>query len=117
MAKMAVCSAGKSLDSQLDGRFGRCAFLIIIAEEEGNAYEVFPNPAVQHAHGSGISTAQTLVTKGVGKLVVGRIGPKAYEVLQKGGIKVYRADEGQTVKAVAERCRQGNLEELLKPNN
>jgi predicted Fe-Mo cluster-binding NifX family protein len=116
MAKMAVCSAGESLDSQLDGRFGRCAYLIIIAEE-GNTYEAIPNPAVQHAHGSGTSTAQTLVTKGVQKLVVSRIGPKAFEVLQKSGIKVFRADEGQTVKAAVEKCYQGDLEELLKPNN
>ncbi|MGB4304577.1 MAG: dinitrogenase iron-molybdenum cofactor biosynthesis protein [Syntrophomonadaceae bacterium] len=116
MTKIAVCSAGESLSSDLDGRFGRCAYLILW-DQDSDSYEAIPNQAGEQAHGSGTSTAQILVTKGVQKLIVSRIGPKAYEVVAKSGIKVYRAEEDQTVQAVLDKCLEGDLQELHKPNN
>ena len=116
MEKIAVCSAGESVNSKVDGRFGRCAYLILW-DKDSDSYEAIPNQAVEQAHGSGTSTAQILVNKGAQTLIVSRIGPKAYEVMAKGGIKVYRAEEGQTVQAVLDKCLQGDLQALLKPNN
>lgn len=116
MNKIAVCAAGEALSSNVDGRFGRCAYLILW-DEDNKSFKSIPNQAAQRAHGSGTSTAQLLVSEGVKRLLVGRIGPKAFEVINKGGIKVYKAEEGQTVQTVLDACLQGDLEEIIKPNN
>ena len=40
--KIAVSSSGKDLDSQVDPRFGRCAYFVIV-ETENMSFEAFDN--------------------------------------------------------------------------
>jgi hypothetical protein len=60
--KVAVSSSGKDLDSQIDPRFGRCAYFLIV-DAQDMSLEVFTNENTALSGGAGISSAQFLVSK------------------------------------------------------
>ncbi|MBC8179295.1 MAG: dinitrogenase iron-molybdenum cofactor biosynthesis protein, partial [Deltaproteobacteria bacterium] len=60
--KVAVSSAGKDLDSQIDPRFGRCAYFIIV-DTDTMDYEVFDNKNMNLGGGAGIQSAQFVASK------------------------------------------------------
>ena len=45
--------------------------------------------------GAGVRAAQTVVDEGVGAVVAGEVGPKAYEVLDAAGVRVYARITGK----------------------
>ena len=62
--KIAISSAGKTLDSALDPRFGRCAWFLVINPAD-MSYEAFDNQSAAQSGGAGIQTAQFLADKNV----------------------------------------------------
>lgn len=105
--KIAICSQGPSMDSQVDPRFGRCACFVLVDSETGE-WEGIQNPNAQAGGGAGIQAAQLLANRGVGAVLVGNIGPNAMAALNAAGIKVYAGISG-TVADTLERYRQGKL--------
>ncbi len=77
--KIAISSTGPSLDDQIDPRFGRCAYFIII-DPETMEYETIPNQNVDATSGAGISAAQLVIDKGATVVLTGNLGPKAANV-------------------------------------
>ena len=55
--KIASSSSGKTLDSALDPRFGRCAWFVVIDPADMN-YEVFDNQSAAQSGGVGIQAHQ-----------------------------------------------------------
>nr|NIP66877.1 dinitrogenase iron-molybdenum cofactor biosynthesis protein [Candidatus Bathyarchaeota archaeon]NIR15834.1 dinitrogenase iron-molybdenum cofactor biosynthesis protein [Desulfobacterales bacterium]NIU80634.1 dinitrogenase iron-molybdenum cofactor biosynthesis protein [Candidatus Bathyarchaeota archaeon]NIV67246.1 dinitrogenase iron-molybdenum cofactor biosynthesis protein [Candidatus Bathyarchaeota archaeon]NIW33950.1 dinitrogenase iron-molybdenum cofactor biosynthesis protein [Candidatus Bat len=51
--KVAVSSAGEGLDAQVDPRFGRCQFFVIV-DSETMQHETVPNTAAGAMRGAGI---------------------------------------------------------------
>lgn len=106
--KIAVSTQGKDLDSPLDPRFGRAAgFMIVDSDTLEHAYV----PNVQNlylAQGAGIQSAQCVANAGVGVVITGHVGPKAYTALDRGGIAVYLRDGG-TVREALEAFKTGKL--------
>ncbi len=105
--KIAVSSAGESLDSQIDPRFGRCQYFLII-DPETMELEAVSNKGAIASGGAGIQAAQTVANKGVGVLITGDIGPNAFQTLSAAGIKVITGASG-TVKEALERYKSGSL--------
>jgi hypothetical protein len=60
--KIAISSSGKTLDSALDPRFGRCAWFLVI-DPADMRYEVFDNQSAAQSSGAGIQAAQFLADK------------------------------------------------------
>ncbi|QGU00208.1 hypothetical protein SYNTR_1614 [Candidatus Syntrophocurvum alkaliphilum] len=116
MSKIAVCSSGDSLNGQIDGRFGRCAYFII-GDLESNNFESIPNNAGNSKQGAGIQAAQIVVDKGVKAVISNRVGAKAFAALQKAGIKVYIPKAEESIKANVEKYKTNELEEMLQANN
>ncbi len=108
--KIAISSTGKSPDSPLDPRFGRASYFLIFDVEKGELIDVIDNRASQEAaHGAGINAASTVAEAGVDSVLTGRVGPKAFAILQAAGIKVISEMDG-TVQEVFDRFRlDGNL--------
>ncbi len=94
--------------SRLDGRFGRCPFFALVAEDDG-LIEYIPNPGAGAAAGAGTGAAQQLVDREVGAVVTGQVGPKAWEILEAAGIPVYLAPADLPLPVVRERWRTGGL--------
>lgn len=112
--KICATSTGNSLDAQLDPRFGRCSYLIIV-DSESMQFEAIPNMAAGATGGAGIQAAQTIASRGVKLLVTGNVGPKAFHALSAAGIDVVTGAFG-TVRNVIEKFKRGALEKTGSPS-
>ncbi|OCC15190.1 Dinitrogenase iron-molybdenum cofactor biosynthesis protein [Dissulfuribacter thermophilus] len=108
-AAVSITDPEKSLDSQIDPRFGRAANFLLVDLEKGEALKVISNSqAMNLGHGAGIQAATLIVEEGADAVVSGYVGPKAFSVLNAAGIKVYSGAEG-TVKEVINLLKEGKL--------
>ena len=97
--KIAVSASGSSLDAEVDPRFGRCQYFIII-DPDTMEFEAVNNSGAMAGGGAGISTAQTIAGKGVDAILTGNCGPNAFQVLSAAGIKVATGVSGKVQDAV-----------------
>lgn len=113
--KIAICSTGDLPSSKLDGRFGRCAYFLLWNPATGS-FESLPNHDNDLDQGAGASTAQALLNKGIKAVVASRIGPKAFAVLQRGGVAVYEGPEGIDAASAVKKLEANQLPVLERPN-
>jgi len=112
--KVAVSAAGRTLDDEVDPRFGRCRYFII-ADTESTDYEAVDNASAMAGGGAGVSAGQVIAGKGVEAVLTGNCGPNAYQVLEAAGIKVITGVSGK-VKDAIEGYRAGQFKESTQPN-
>ena len=112
--KIAVTSIGKTLDSQVDPRFGRAACFIII-DTKTMDFSVIENENVAAAGGAGISSAKAVIDTGVEAVLTGNCGPNAERTLSAGKIKLYTGVSG-TISEVVELFKTGKLNKANGPN-
>ena len=112
--KIAITSTGKTLDSQVDPRFGRAACFIII-DTETMDFSVIENSNVAAAGGAGISSAKAVIDTGAEAVLTGNCGPNAERTLSAGKIKLYTGVSG-TVSEAIESFNAGKLKEADGPN-
>jgi predicted Fe-Mo cluster-binding NifX family protein len=105
--KIAISSSGKTLDSLLDPRFGRCAWFVVIDPADMN-YEAFDNQSAAQSGGAGIQAAQFLVDKNVSAVITGHVGPNAVQTLSAAGIEIFAQQQG-TIREVVERYKNNRL--------
>ena len=111
--RICVTAVSGSLDAQIDPRFGRCPYLVIV-DSETMEFEGIPNIASGSMSGAGIQAAQTIASKGVEVLVTGNIGPNAFKALSAAGIEVV-IGAFKTVREAVEKYRRGKLKEAGTP--
>jgi predicted Fe-Mo cluster-binding NifX family protein len=111
--KICVTAVSGSLGAQMDPRFGRCPYLVIV-DSETMKFEAVPNIASSSMSGAGIQAAQTIASKGVKVLITGNVGPNAFQALAAAGIKVVTGVVG-TVREVIEKYKKGELRETGAP--
>lgn len=78
--KIAITSTGNSLESNIDQRFGRCAYFVIY-NTENKAIEFIPNPNKDKEAGAGPAAVQFIASYNVDKVISGEIGAKAKSIL------------------------------------
>jgi predicted DNA-binding protein (UPF0251 family)/predicted Fe-Mo cluster-binding NifX family protein len=114
--KIAICTSGELPTASVNGRFGRCAYFMIWDNEQGS-FETISNSGPKLNQGAGTGAAQELLRRGVGILICNRIGPKAFDVFQKAGVKVYNAVEGMEVEMALRQYQSGELPPIDTANN
>jgi predicted Fe-Mo cluster-binding NifX family protein len=112
--KLAVTATGPDLDSEVDGRFGRCRYFLIV-DADNMSVEALENPNAALGGGAGIQSAQMVAAAGAEVVLTGNCGPKAFTTLSAGGIAVVTGVEGEAREAV-EQYREGKLSEAGKAN-
>jgi len=112
--KVAVSSTGKTLDSVIDPRFGRCSWFGIV-ETEDMTFEAFSNESVALGGGAGIQSAQFIASKGVEAVITGNCGPNAMSALSAAGVKII-LDQTGTVREAVERYKRGELQPAAGAN-
>ena len=114
--KMKICitSQGDTLQSQVDPRFGRCAYFII-HDTDTRKIEVIKNNNVQNMGGVGVQSGRLVVDKGVNILLTGNVGPNAYQTLQTGEVEVITGVSG-TVEEVLDKYQKGELKAAEESN-
>jgi predicted Fe-Mo cluster-binding NifX family protein len=112
--KICVTAQGKTLDDQVDPRFGRCQFFIVV-DTDTLDFEAVENQSAQFSGGAGIQSGQLMASKGVKAVLTGNVGPNAFQTLTAGGIKIYTGLSGKVRDAV-EKYKGGNLKPIENPN-
>lgn len=113
--KVVVSSKGKTLDSEVDARFGRAACFLLVDPNSMSFEVVENNQNLNAAQGAGIQAAKTVVDNGADTVLTGNCGPKAYAVLQQAGVSVITGASGQ-VREALEKYKEGMLSPAEGPN-
>ena len=112
--KIAITATGPGLDTQVDPRFGRCQYFVIVDPETMES-EAVENSSVAAGGGAGISAAQTIAGKGVKVILTGNCGPNAYETLSAAGVQVISGVSG-SVKDVVKGYKSGRFQAATQPD-
>ena len=109
--RIAITSEGADLDSNLDSRFGRAAFFIIV-DPDTHVFEVVKNSQnLNLPQGAGIQAGKIIVDHNVDAIITGHCGPKAFRVLQNAGVKILTGASGKVADAM-EQFNAGKLDTI-----
>lgn len=111
--KICVSSTSDSLDANVDARFGRCPYFIIV-DSETMQFNAVVNDSTSSAHGAGIQAAQTVVNMGVNVVITGNVGPNAFNVLSATGLKIVTGVSG-SIRDAVNKYINGELKETTNP--
>lgn len=99
--RIAVTSKGKDLDSQVDPRFGRAAYFLIVDTDNLVVVDVLDNSQNANSFkGAGIQAATLMSDKKVEVLLTGFCGPNAFRTLTAAKINVVNDISGTVREAV-----------------
>ncbi|MFA5156677.1 MAG: NifB/NifX family molybdenum-iron cluster-binding protein [Candidatus Omnitrophota bacterium] len=112
--QICITSEGKTLDSRVDQRFGRCQNFIFFDTDSGN-FEAQENVSFQLQGGAGIQSAQFVASKGAKAVLTGNVGPNAFQTLNAGGIDIYTGVSGSIREAI-EAYKSGKLKKIQSPS-
>jgi len=111
--KVAVSATEGNLDAQIDPRFGRCQYFVIV-DTDSMEYEAVSNASAMASGGAGIQAAQNVAKMGVEAVITGNVGPNAFQTLSASGIKIVTGASG-IVRDAVERFGKGELGETTSP--
>ena len=106
--KIAVTSQGTDLDAEVDPRFGRAPYFVVV-DSETFAFEALDNKENLNAlKGAGIQAAGMVSDKGAEVLLTGFCGPNAFKALKAAKVGVANNASG-TVRETVQAYLDGNL--------
>ncbi|MFA5364491.1 MAG: NifB/NifX family molybdenum-iron cluster-binding protein [Candidatus Bathyarchaeia archaeon] len=111
--KICVSASSDSLDANVDPRFGRCQYFVVV-DSETMEFSAILNDSTNAAHGAGIQAAQTVVNMGAKVIITGNVGPNAFNVLSASGIKLVTGVSG-SIRDAVEKYKSGKLKETSNP--
>jgi predicted Fe-Mo cluster-binding NifX family protein len=113
--KIAITTQGKDLSSQLDPRFGRAKWLLLVCIDT-DQFEAHDNAVNLNASsGAGIQTAQNVANLGAEVVITGNIGPNAIKTLNAADVKAY-ISKASTAQEALDLFKEGKLQQVLEPN-
>jgi predicted Fe-Mo cluster-binding NifX family protein len=110
--KIAVSSMGTDLDAQVDPRFGRCQYFVIV-NSDTLEFEAMENPNISAMGGAGIQSGQLMADKGVQVVLTGNVGPNAFQTMSAAGVQIITGVTG-TVKEAIQRFNSGQLQHTIE---
>ncbi len=112
--KICVTSQGNNLDSQVDPRFGRCQYFIIV-DTDTLKFEAIQNPSIDAMGGAGVQSGQFVASQKIKAILTGNVGPNAFQTLKAAGLDVYTGVSG-SVKEAIEKYKKGGLKPIDSPS-
>jgi predicted Fe-Mo cluster-binding NifX family protein len=106
--KIAVTAQGGTLTSDLDPRFGRAKWFIIVDTETGEHEAMDNSEGAGAPSGAGIASGQRIADSGAQAVITGHCGPNAERVLSAAGIRIIERTGG-TVAEAMEAFERGQL--------
>jgi len=97
--KIAVSSTGGSINGEVEPRFGRAPYYVIV-DSETMKFELVFNPNTLDEQGAGPRTAQLISDTGAEVVLTGQAGPNASRALDAAGIRVVSGISGPIREAV-----------------
>ena len=112
--KIAVSATALNLSAQVDPRFGRCQYFVIV-DPDSMEFEGIENSSASAGGGAGIAAAQLIVGKEVEAVLTGNCGPNAFSVLEAAGIKVMTG-VSSTIQEAVESYKAGKFNAVSQAN-
>ena len=106
--RVAVSATGNTIDSQVDERFGRASYFVVVDTETMGCEVIENSQNMQAMQGAGVQAAGNVVEADVEYVFTGHCGPKAFRVLSEAGVKIVVGISG-TVKDAVEAFKRGEL--------
>ena len=113
--KIAVSVTGKETTSQVDPRFGRARYFLVVDTETGQVDAHDNTQNLNAAQGAGIQAGQTVCGLEVEAVISGNFGPKAFQVLNAAGIHAFRT-VAETVEEAIRKFKAGELTKASEAN-
>jgi predicted Fe-Mo cluster-binding NifX family protein len=110
--KIAISSTGPDIESEVDPRFGRCQYFMIV-DLDDMSFEAVPNTNLAQGSGVGIQSAKVVADKGVKAVLTGSVGPHAHQALSAARLDVMTGVSG-TVREAAQQYKNGQLQPAEK---
>lgn len=107
---IAISATGKTTENLLDTRFGRCEYFQIHDNESGEI-KILENKGQNSSAGAGIAASNQLIDEKVDVIITGDLGPNAFGIIGKAGIKAYKCGN-IAISLVLEKFNKGELEEI-----
>jgi len=109
--KIAITAQGKELSKEIDLRFGRAKWIVVVDSETGD-FAAHDNVVNLNAiQGAGIQTGQNIANLGVEAVITGNVGPNAFKTLNAANVKIFLAEK-QTVQDAIDSFKAGKLKEV-----
>lgn len=108
--KIVISATGKTSENLLDMRFGRCEYFQIHDTESGEV-KILENKGQNSSGGAGIVASTQIIEEKVDVIITGNLGPNAFELIEKAGIKAYKCGD-LTISLVLEKYNKNELEEI-----
>ncbi len=112
--KIAVTSVGRTMDAQVDPRFGRAACFVVV-DTQSMEFQAVEDSNVDAGGGAGISAVKVVIDAGAKAVLTGNCGPNAERTLRAGNVKLYTGVTGTVAEAV-EQFKAGKLTKATGPN-
>jgi len=113
--KIAVTAQGPELTSDVDTRFGRAKWVVVVDTDTGESQARDNKVNLTLSQGAGIQTGQNVANLDVEAVITGNVGPNAYKTLAAGKVRIFLVSGGTVEQAVAA-FKQGQLEEVQQAN-
>ncbi|PID72294.1 MAG: dinitrogenase iron-molybdenum cofactor biosynthesis protein [Desulfobulbus propionicus] len=113
--KIAITAKGDTLASEVDPRFGRARYIMIVDTDTREFEAVDNTENINAFKGAGIQAATMVADKGAEVLMTGYCGPKAFQTISAAGVKVVSDVEG-TVEQAIELIKSGDVTYTDSPN-
>ena len=98
--KIAITAQQNNMDSPIDPRFGRACWFIVYDTETDEFTASSNEQNLNAAQGAGIQAAQNVARLGVGAVITGHVGPKAFTTLQAAKINIFTGASGTVKEAI-----------------
>ena len=109
--KIAISSTGRGLESNIDVKFERCNFFLIL-DMAKNSLLPIENKTKDQPHEIGSTVGKLIAKEKINSVIASDIGPSAFDIFTRHGIKIYQA-KGIVDDAVR-LYKKGKLTELTK---
>jgi len=106
--KIAITAQGQDLSSQVDPRFGRAQYFLIVNTESMDFECVANKQNINAPSGAGIQAGQIIANTGAKVLLTGNCGPKALGILSAAKVQVIVGVSGK-VEDVIQKYNNGEL--------
>ena len=113
--KILLTAKGKQVSDEVDPRFGRTGFFILVDTETNETTAHDNSQNLNAAQGAGIQAAQGVVRLGAEAVISGNVGPNAFQTLNAAGVKMYLCPR-ITVEEAIRKFKAGELKEVSSAN-
>lgn len=112
---VAITALGQEMSSQVDPRFGRAQWLIVV-DSDRDDFQVHDNMVnLNIAQGAGIQTAKRVIELGAEAVVTGNVGPKAFTTLSAAKVDIFLT-QASTVAEALKALKRGELKSVTEAN-